>query len=113
MSPTHTHTHCHTLPHCRHRSVCLHNSTLEDPENTTACRWWYSGQGLVYQILAGPVFNNLYPLAGVFTGFLADFGNRKVFLVISLVFWSVATGLTGLAQKFWHLVVLRALLAIG
>jgi MFS family permease len=94
--------------------VCVVNSTLTDDfYNTTACRWWWSGTGLVYQILAGPVFNNLYPLAGVFTGFIADFGNRKVFLVISLVFWSLATGLTGFAEKFWHLVVLRALLAIG
>ena len=94
--------------------MCVVNSTLTDDfYNTTACRWWWSGTGLVYQILAGPVFNNLYPLAGVFTGFIADFGNRKVFLVISLVFWSLATGLTGFAEKFWHLVALRALLAIG
>lgn len=92
---------------------CIHNSSLKPWSNESACRWWWSGEGLVYQVVAGPVFNNLYPLAGVFTGFLADYGNRKVFLVISLVFWSLATGITGFAQKFWHLVVLRALLAIG
>ncbi len=63
--------------------------------------------------MAGPVFNTLYVFAGIFTGFLADFWNRKVFLVIGLVFWSLATGLTGFAQAYWHLVLLRAMLAIG
>lgn len=79
----------------------------------SVCHWWYDGKGLLYQIVAGPVFNNLYILAGVFTGFLADYGNRKIWLVISLVFWSLATGVTGFAQEYWHLVILRALLAIG
>ena len=96
----------------RNHTACVEDSYLEE-FNISACRWWWSGEGFVYQVVAGPVFNNLYPLAGVFTAFLADFGNRKVFLVISLIFWSLATGLTGFAQTFWHLVVLRALLAIG
>jgi MFS family permease len=93
--------------------VCIDDSSLGPEFNASVCRWWWSGEGLLYQVLAGPVFNNLYPIAGVFTGFLADLGSRKVFLVISLVFWSIATGLTGFAQTYWHLVVLRALLAIG
>ena len=93
----------------------MSNYTSYVYENTTsyACQWWWDGSGLAYQILAGPVFNNLYVLAGIFAGFLADIWNRKVFLVISLVIWSVATGLTGFAQEYWHLVIFRALLAIG
>lgn len=63
--------------------------------------------------MAGPVFNNLYILAGIFAGFLADFGRRTVWLVLSLVFWSLATGCTGFVNAYWQLVVLRALLAIG
>ena len=78
-----------------------------------ACEWAHDGSGLLYQIVAGPVFNNLYPLAGIFTGFLADYGYRIVWLVISLTFWSVITGLTGFIKHYWHLVLLRALLAIG
>ena len=77
------------------------------------CEFHHSGSGLTYQIVAGPVFNNLYPLAGLFTGFLADYGRRTLWLSISLLFWSVITGLTGFAKAFWHLVLLRALLAIG
>ena len=84
-------------------------------ENKTydACRWWYDGRGILYQVVAGPVFNNAYVLAGLFTGFLADYGNRKVFLAISLAFWSAITAVTGFARHYWHLCVLRALLAIG
>ena len=77
------------------------------------CEFHHSGSGLTYQIVAGPVFNNLYPLAGLFTGFLADYGRRTLWLSISLLFWSVVTGITGFAKVFWELVVLRALLAIG
>lgn len=84
------------------------NGSIYEP-----CEWAHDGSGLLYQIVAGPVFNNLYPLAGIFTGFLADYGYRIVWLVISLTFWSVVTGLTGFIKQYWHLVLLRALLAIG
>lgn len=77
------------------------------------CEYNHDGSGLLYQIVAGPVFNNLYPLAGFFTGFLADYGKRIIWLVISLFFWSAITLVTGFAREFWHLVLLRALLAIG
>jgi len=78
-----------------------------------ACEWWYDGSGVLYQVLAGPVFNNLYILAGIFTGFLADYGRRTVWLVLCLLFWSIATGVTGFAGAYWQLVIFRALLAIG
>ena len=100
-------------PHRDNSSACLDlifegNGTIYEP-----CEWAHDGSGLLYQIVAGPVFNNLYPLAGIFTGFLADYGYRVVWLVISLTFWSVITGLTGFIHQYWHLVLLRALLAIG
>lgn len=102
---------------CRYNeTVCLEDSVFYSNHTHTfesACRYWHDGSGLTYQVLAGPVFNNVYIVAGVLMGFLADFGNRKVFLVLSLVLWSVATGLTGFATHYWHLVLLRALLAIG
>lgn len=101
-------TYCETL------DVLLFENT-SSPNHTElhACEFNYSGSGLLYQIVAGPVFNNLYPLAGLFTGFLADFGRRTIWLTVSLVFWSAMTGLTGFAKVFWQLVVLRGLLAIG
>ena len=87
---------------------------LSDNVTTEICAWDHDGSaGLEYQILAGPVFNNLYPLAGVVMGILADRFNRKIMLGISLLFWSIATGLTGFASSYWMLVIFRLLLAIG
>ena len=106
-------TYCTTLP------ILLFGNETESENGTNitihynACEFNHSGKGLLYQIVAGPVFNNLYPLAGIFTGFLADYGYRTIWLVISLVFWSAITGVTGFSQAYWHLVLLRALLAIG
>jgi MFS family permease len=75
--------------------------------------WDYTGTGFEYQILAGPVFILVYTFAGVLFGFAADLYNRKNLLAASLVFWSVATVLTGLVKEYWHLVVLRFLLGLG
>ena len=96
--------------------ACLNLTDLKfdwHGEEYNACEWWFDGSGLLYQVVAGPVFNNLYILAGIFTGFLADYGRRTVWLVLSLVFWSLATGCTGFVTAYWQLVLLRALLAIG
>ncbi len=82
-------------------------------ETFDACRWWYAGTGILYEVVAGPVFNNLYIVAGIFTGFLADYGRRTVWLVICLVIWSLAVGVTGFVTSYWQLVLLRAVLAIG
>lgn len=103
-----------TLSSHRHNEDACYNVTFTANGSVyEACEWAHSGSGLLYQIVAGPVFNNLYPLAGIFTGFLADYGYRTVWLVISLAFWSVITGVTGFVKYYWHLVLLRALLAIG
>ena len=86
------------------------NSTKEVPH---ACKYDYDGTGLLYQLVAGPLFNNIYIIAGIFLGFAADLANRKVLLVISLVWWSVMTGLTGLTNEYWQLALLRFSVAIG
>ena len=85
-----------------------------DDYNETACKTGLDGSvGLKYQILAGPVFNNIYPFVGVFMGILADRFNRKILLGLSLLFWSLATGATGFSQNYWMVVLFRMLLAIG
>ncbi len=99
-------THCLYLPELNYYNESS-NTTLR------VCEYNHSGSGLTYQIVAGPVFNNLYPLAGIFTGFLADYGRRTLWLSISLLAWSVVTGVTGFASAFWQLVLFRALLAIA
>lgn len=100
------------------QSLCLEYEYDIETENETIsvpiCAWDHDGAtGIKYQTLAGPVFNNVYPLAGILMGFLADRFNRKIMLGFSLLFWSVATGVTGFAQSYWMLVVFRMLLAIG
>ena len=81
---------------------------------TNPCVFTHDGSaGIKYQILAGPVFNNVYPLAGILAGILADTFNRKILLTVSLAFWSIATGVTGFATSYWMLVLFRVLLAIG
>ncbi|KAK7095407.1 MFS-type efflux pump MSMEG_3705-like [Littorina saxatilis] len=108
--------------------ACAINETL--PDNVTAravcnataeascvlskdCTWDYNGQGLEYQILAGPVFILVYTFAGIFISFAADMYNRKNLLAACLIFWSVATVLTGLVKEYWQLVLLRFLLGFG
>jgi MFS family permease len=99
----------------QNESLCLdYVHTLPNNETVPVCGWDHDGStGILYQVLAGPVFNNLYPLAGIIMGILADKFNRKILLGLSLLFWSVATGLTGFSQYYWMLVVFRMLLAIG
>ncbi len=44
-----------------------------DPDgNSTYCYWDYSGQGIEYQVLAGPVFIVVMTSAGVLIGFFGD-----------------------------------------
>ena len=40
------------------------------------CEYLYSGQGLQYQILAGPAFVAVFTVAGLGHGYLADRFNR-------------------------------------
>lgn len=77
------------------------------------CEWNYNGQGIEYEILAGPVFIVVYTIAGIPLGFLADVYNRKNILAVLLTFWSLMTVLTGLSKEYWHLVILRFALGIG
>lgn len=96
---------------CLDQHVELNDDGMEEWNRT--CHYWHDGTGILYQVVAGPVFNVLYIVAGVFVGFLADYGHRVAWLSLSVLFWSVATGLTGLVQTYWQLAILRGFLAIG
>ena len=50
------------------------------------CDWNYSGQGLEYQILAGPIFVVIFTISGVIMGFLGDKFSRLV-LIACKTFW--------------------------
>ncbi|XP_033729756.1 LOW QUALITY PROTEIN: MFS-type efflux pump MSMEG_3705-like [Pecten maximus] len=75
--------------------------------NSLICEWNYNGQGLLYQIIAGPVFIVIFTFSGIFVGFMADKYNRKNLLAICCVFWSVMTLLMGFVEEYWQLALLR------
>ena len=55
----------------------------------------------------------IYVLVGLPLARLADTGFRSLVLVVGLTFWSAMVLLTGFAQAFWQLLVLRIFLGIG
>lgn len=80
---------------------------------TTYCEWNYNGLGLDYQLLAGPSFILVFTILGIVMGVIADKYNRvKVLSVCTLVF-SLAIILQGSVKKYWHLIVLRMIMAAG
>ena len=91
-------------------SSCI--SILSPVTHDAACEWTYNGQGFEYQILAGPAFQLVFTTAGVFVGLAADRYNRRNMVVVSVLFWSAATMLTGLVQAYWELALLRFALGL-
>ncbi|KAL1488253.1 hypothetical protein ABEB36_015207 [Hypothenemus hampei] len=77
------------------------------------CEWTYNGLGLDYQILAGPSFIAVFTIVGVIMGFLADKFNRVRMLGIATAVFSVAIVVSGAVTEYWHLVVLRMIMAAG
>ena len=94
-------------------SVCSCESVTDINLTHGVCKWDHNGQGLQYEILAGPVFIVVYTLAGIPLSILADFSNRRNLLVAALAVWSTMTLLTGFVHTYWQLVVTRFLLGIG
>lgn len=80
-----------------------------------ACEWNYTGTGLQYQILAGPSFIAVFTIVGILWGIAADKRriNRVHLLSIATVIFSVAVAATAFVSEYWHLVLLRMLLAAG
>lgn len=90
------------------------NTTINNKTETQlVCKWDYNGQGIEYQLIAGPVFIVIYTFSGIFIGFAADKYNRKMMLAGCLIWWSVMTLLTGFVNKYWQLVILRFGLGLG
>lgn len=77
------------------------------------CEWNYNGLGLDYQLLAGPSFILVFTIVGIVMGVLADKYNRVRMLSICTIVFAVAIILQGSVTKYWHLVVLRMLMAAG
>ena len=71
--------------------------------------WQYSGAGIEYQILAGPVFMLMFTVAGIPMGLLASYKsvNRHLLLSAALLLWTLTTLATSFSQAFWMLLLLR------
>lgn len=89
------------------------NATSNLTHATGLCYYDYNGQGLEYQIVAGPAFTVIYTFGGIFISYAAEKYNRKAMLAACLMFWSVMTLLTGFVKEYWQLVILRFGLGFG
>ncbi|OXA59747.1 D-xylose transporter [Folsomia candida] len=101
-----------TLAMC---SVAKSNETCQSISSSegNTCIWDYTGLGLDYQLLAGPSFMAVFTTTSILWGLAADRFNRINLLVWCSSVFSLATILTAFATKFWHLVILRMILAAG
>ncbi|XP_006824943.1 uncharacterized protein LOC100370782 [Saccoglossus kowalevskii] len=78
-------------------SFCENKSKCENPSYSSYCEWHYTGTGLEYQLLAGPLFAVLFSVTGIpFTALMEKTTvNRKDVIIISITMWSLM-GLRGL-----------------
>lgn len=81
--------------------------------DTHACHWDWTGFGGEYQILAGPAFMAVFTIASLVWGMLADKFDRINILFGASILFSLALMFTAVSTKFWHLIVLRMMLAAG
>ncbi|KPJ01133.1 PREDICTED: uncharacterized protein LOC106117752 [Papilio xuthus] len=108
-----THLHVAQLP-----QVCEKVNSSDICESLTLngtryCEWGYSGLGLDYQVLAGPAFMAVFTVVGVIIGVFADKFNRARILSACTAVFVAAILLMGSVTEYWHLVVLRMLMAAG
>ena len=89
--------------------------TVSNISHVPVCKYDYNGQGTAYQVLAGPAFIVVFTFTGILVSMFADVfkSKRVVILTVSLVFWSLMTSLSGLAQSYWQLAILRFGLGLG
>ncbi|XP_060806641.1 putative metabolite transport protein HI_1104 [Amyelois transitella] len=80
---------------------------------TRYCEWGYNGLGIDYQILAGPAFMAVFTVVGVILGVVADKYNRARVLSVCTLVFAIAILLMGTVTEYWHLVVLRMIMAAG
>jgi MFS family permease len=64
-------------------------------------------------LLGGLSFVLFYSTTGIFIGRLADSLNRPWLIAAGVFVWSLTTALSGLAGKFWQLLVLRMGVGLG
>jgi len=82
------------------------------------CEWNYSGVGIQYQALSGPIFVWTFVFCSLAVGFTSDkiaassFGRHRL-MAIGVLIFSTSCLLFGFSQSYWHLVILRVGIAAG
>lgn len=66
-----------------------------------------------FSILQGYAFAIVYTLAGIPLGRLVDRSHRRNMILIGLLFWSLMTICSGLAQSYWQLFAARMGIGVG
>ncbi|MDT9601020.1 spinster family MFS transporter [Sphingosinicella rhizophila] len=64
-------------------------------------------------LLSGLAFAVFYAVLGIPIARIADRGDRKLVVTVSLALWSAATAICGLAQNFWQMFAARVLVGVG
>jgi MFS family permease len=64
-------------------------------------------------LIGGVSFGLFYSLVGIFVGRLADSMNRPLLIALGVFIWSLTTAVSGLASKFWQLLILRMGVGLG
>jgi predicted MFS family arabinose efflux permease len=64
-------------------------------------------------LLSGFAFAIFYAVLGIPLARLADRGDRKLVISLSLALWSFATAICGIVQGFWQLLLARVLVGVG
>lgn len=93
----------------KNESTC-NNITLN---GTNYCIWDYSGQGIEYQVLAGPIFTAIFTVFTLINGMLGDKYNRIHILSFAVLWYSVMTFSTGFADTYWLVALLRSAYGAG
>jgi len=65
-----------------------------------------------YGVLAGPAFAASYSICGIFAGVISDRVNRKIFIGICCILWSICTLLSGFIDSFAGLFIFRFMLGM-
>ncbi|XP_071948069.1 D-galactonate transporter-like isoform X2 [Antedon mediterranea] len=86
----------------------------DDKNLTEFCKWWYSGTGITYELLVGPLFMVVLSFTGIPVSLVSEAKsfNRKTILSICVFGWSIATLVTGWATQYWQVAIVRMMLAL-
>nr|XP_054769446.1 uncharacterized protein LOC129277270 [Lytechinus pictus] len=91
---------------CAERGRCSENSTFFLPD---ACAIRYTGQGTLYDVLAGPIYLIIQGVAAIpIVGLFQRLSLRPTFAIgILTMMWTLCTFSTGFVEDYWAIALLR------